>query len=273
MIAVRAGWLELDRARERLTHQTKVSTMRRIIVFTGLIFCSSTTGWAQFEADGPETVKPATPVITPNRAGGKLLQPGPLLPSAPVPNAPPVANPGTPRSNRFEAEPDHPNAPSNADPNNTRRGPLGTPSTPMIAPPTPFGPNHPANPRLGPDEPFVFMNDLGLWKIAPAYSGKVAGKATYRWFDGETYVDRMEFLAYGRVIDFADAGIAAGTRVPVWAYRAHDNQGNQIYFYFGVEPIPTLRRGERYFPMYYSYDPPTVANPERVLTASGTKRF
>ncbi len=263
----------MDRAREWQTLFMKDGAMHRIPLSACLILSLYATGWAQFEADGPETPRPVNPVITPNRTGGKILQPGPVLPAAPLPAAPPVTNPGTPRSNRFESEPDQPNAPLNADPNNTRRGPLGAPSTPMIAPPQPFGPHAHPNPRLGPDEPFVFMNDLGVWKIAPAYSGKVAGKATYRWFDGETYVDRMEFLAYGRVIDFADAGIAAGTRVPVWAYRAHDDAGNQIYFYFGVEPIPTLRRGERYFPMYYSYDPPTVANPERVLTASGTKRF
>lgn len=57
---------------------------------------------------------------------------------------------------------------------------------------------------------------------------------------------------------------------PTW----HDEAGNHVYFYFGVDAIPAvpaIRRGERYFPMYYSYDPPNVANPERLLTASGTK--
>lgn len=261
--------------------------MHRLFCSLGLVLVTSGIAQAQFERDDPAPTNRSAPVITPNPTGPKVLRPAtppPALPAAPSPNA----DPNGARSNRFESDAEQPpGAPLTTDPNNARRSvPTlpgapgipnlpGAPSGPMLAPP-PFGPNAPANPRLGPDEPFVYANDLGIWKIAPAYRGKVAGKASYRWFDGETYVDRLEFLAYGRVIDYADAGIATGTRVPVWAYRGYDEAGNQIYFYFGVEAIqttPMIRRGERYFPMYYSYDPPNVAQPERLLTVSGTKRL
>lgn len=138
----------------------------------------------------------------------------------------------------------------------------------------PKGAKAPPNPTNGPNQLFVYRNDLGFWALPPANSitTPYTGKAEYKWFNGTQHKDDLTYIAHGHVTDSGGFQLPAGTKVSTWAVMASDQQGNTIFFYFADSAVINAPQGRRY-PMYYSWDAPT-ANPVimRFITDDGTTR-
>ncbi len=127
------------------------------------------------------------------------------------------------------------------------------------------------NPTKGPQEPFIYSNSAGTFKI-PDVTSVNGGLAKYMW-KGEAEKDRLTYIAHGYVTETQGAYlIPNGTKVSVWAYRGEDAEGDHWFLYFGTDDIIHAPQGKRY-PMYYSYGAPGPNTPTyRFLTQSGTTR-
>jgi hypothetical protein len=114
----------------------------------------------------------------------------------------------------------------------------------------------------GPQDNFVYINSDGIFEFGPI----ATQHAIYKWSDGHTYVDTLE---YDKPLTLKDRW---GNPANAWVFKATSANGNSWWLAFGYQPVGQIN-GTDVFPLWYSFNGDGQTDFTRWLTDTGTTRI